>query len=261
MIRIHRPAAVPSVLQRRGKPAREALCAEFDRAPQAYKDGERTFVFKSPIYSHPAVKNRLCESQHGKCAFCESKVKPVSHGDVEHFRPKAGYQQQATDELGKPGYYWLAYEWTNLLFSCQMCNQQGKRNLFPLGDPADRATSHHDDLTKEAPLLIDPTHLDPESFIGFREEVAFARNGHSVGKATIETLGLNREPLREARRDHLAFVKLLADAGRAMRQAMQALGDKTPAEMVDRLAAIDVHLSAAKEDQAAYAAMVRCAFA
>jgi uncharacterized protein (TIGR02646 family) len=259
MIRIHRPAAVPSVLQRRGKAARDALCAEFDRAPQAYKDGERTFVFKSPIYSHPTVKNPLCQSQHGKCAFCESKVKAVAHGDVEHFRPKAGYQQQATDELGKPGYYWLAYEWTNLLFACQICNQQGKKNLFPLENPEDRAICHHDDPNKEKPLLIDPTQLDPERYIGFRKEVALARNGNSIGKLTIDTLGLNRDDLREARRYHLESLKSLHDAVRLLRDVIETLGDRAPAEMAARLAEDEALLNARKEDRAEYAAMIRCA--
>ena len=77
----------------------------------------------------------------------------IAYGDVEHYRPKAGYRQDAEDPLGRPGYYWLAYEWSNLLFCCQICNQRFKRNLFPLVDPARRAETHHDDLSSEQPLF------------------------------------------------------------------------------------------------------------
>ncbi len=87
--------------------------------------------------------------QHDKCAFCESKVSAIAYGDVEHFRPKAGYQQSHDDDLQRPGYYWLAYEWSNLFFSCSICNQQGKRNVFPLANPRRRATCHRDDIGLE----------------------------------------------------------------------------------------------------------------
>ena len=261
MIRVVRPTSPPAILQTRGQAERKKLCQQYDAAPDDYRSGEKKFSFKSAIYGHPTVKNRLCQSQHGKCAFCESKVKAVAHGDVEHFRPKAGCQQHATDELGKPGYYWLAYEWSNLLFSCQMCNQQGKKNLFPLDNPADRATCHHDDLAKEAPLLIDPTHLDPESLIGFREEVAFPRNGNSVGKATIEILGLNRETLREERRDRLNLLGILKVQAERLRADIASLGTNGSQDRIARLAEIEAVLTAAQADEAEYAAMVRCALA
>ena len=61
--------------------------------------------------------------------FCESKVSHIAYGDVEHFRPKAGYRQRPEDPLVQPGYYWLAYEWSNLLFCCQLCNQRFKATI------------------------------------------------------------------------------------------------------------------------------------
>ena len=138
-----------------------------------------------------------------ECAFCESKIGHVAYGDVEHFRPKAGFRQRPTDPLTKPGYYWLAYEWANLLLSCQICNQRHKRNLFPLQAPEARARSHRDDVGRERPLLIDPSKADPERHISFRSEVAYAVEGSVLGKTTIEALGLNREVLRERRMELL----------------------------------------------------------
>jgi hypothetical protein len=87
---------------------------------------------------------------HGKCAYCETSL-ASQQGDVEHFRPKG----RADDEQDKPmivlsptganekqrGYYWLAYERTNLIPCYQICNQPstitdgrriGKRGRFPI---------------------------------------------------------------------------------------------------------------------------------
>jgi hypothetical protein len=106
--------------------------------------------------------------------------------------------------LTRPGYYWLAYKWENLLLSCSACNQRHKKNLFPLADPAKRATSPQSNLEDEAPLFIDPAHHNPEDFIAFREEIAYAIKNNPHGRTTITELGLNREILNEVRRDRLA---------------------------------------------------------
>lgn len=84
---------------------------------------------------------------------CESKIGHIGYGDVEHFRPKAGWIQNI-EQLHEPGYYWLAYEWENLLLSGQRCNQHHKKNFFPLIKPSDRALSHHADASDEQPVFI-----------------------------------------------------------------------------------------------------------
>src|SRR5262249_19201025 len=156
--------------------------------PEAHK----TFRFKGAIYGHPSVKDALRKAQHDKCALCEAKITHVQYGDVEHFRPKAGYRQHPEDPLVRPGYYWLAYEWSNLLFCCQLCNQRFKGNHFPLADPARRARSHRDDITQEEPLLINPTTEDPADFLEFRENVIRAIDDNPRGNATIKVFGLDR---------------------------------------------------------------------
>ncbi|OJT16818.1 hypothetical protein BO221_47805 [Archangium sp. Cb G35] len=181
----------------------------YSRAPRSYEKGKRLFEFEPGIYAHETVKQALLEAQHGKCAFCESKVAHISYGDVEHFRPKAGWRQREDEPLSRPGYYWLAYEWSNLLLACTLCNQQFKKNLFPLQTPARRARSHKEDVTAEDPLLLDPAVDDPESFISFREEVPYAVDGNARGEATIRALGLRRETLAEQRRKHLSLVNAL----------------------------------------------------
>ena len=209
MISVDKPSQPPAILRKRGQTTTASSCTDYSRDPNEYLNGNKIFSFKSNIYGAKSVKKALVKAQYGKCCFCESKVGRVAYGDVEHFRPKGGYRQRKKDPLGRPGYYWLAYEWTNLFFSCQLCNQRFKGNLFPLRDPLQRARSHLDDITQEEPLLIDPGNVNPENFIGFRDEYPYAINGNVLGKTTIEALGLDREALNDQRRDHLEKLKLI----------------------------------------------------
>jgi uncharacterized protein (TIGR02646 family) len=200
MIRVNKPHDAPDILITKGKDKRRAHVA-------AYNRGERKFNFDGKIYGHKSVKEALIKAQHDKCFLCESKITHISHGDVEHFRPKAAYRQNAGDALHL-GYYWLAYEWSNLFLACQICNQVFKKNLFPLSNPSARATSRKKSLNKEKPLYLDPSVDDPEQHISFREEVPFPINGSERGKATIIDLGLARPKLNERRREHYELMQL-----------------------------------------------------
>ncbi|MFY2561255.1 hypothetical protein ACN469_26885 [Corallococcus terminator] len=130
--------------------------------------GFKSEIFSSDYYSGHGIKEALVNSHHGKCAFCESKVKYLAHGDVEHFRPKAGYEQGYGFNLD--GYFWEAYAWDNLYFSCQVCNQIHKKNKFPvlLNDQLleTRSTSDRKE-SEERPVLIDPGLEDPRLAIRF----------------------------------------------------------------------------------------------
>lgn len=203
MIQIVKPDQAPRIL----RDARFSGPKESKKLHEAYDAGQREFEFKSSTYGAKSVKNTLIKAQHKKCCFCESKITHVSYGDVEHFRPKGGTRQQAGDDLAKPGYYWLAYDWSNLFLSCTLCNQRYKRNLFPLVDPSKRAKSHHDDVSQESPLFIDPSEDDPQEHIAFREEIAYPIDGSARGVTSIKSLGLNRPDLEERRRDKLDSVR------------------------------------------------------
>jgi uncharacterized protein (TIGR02646 family) len=204
MIQIAKPDSPPEILETEGVDERRSHSVSYAHDPEAYQSGERSFDFEDGIYGHESVKSALIQAQHRKCSFCESKVTHVAYGDVEHFRPKSGYRQHSEESLQRPGYYWLAYEWTNLFLCCPLCNRRHKKNLFPLHNPQDRAQSHRDEIEDEEPVFLHPGREDPEKHIGFRGEVAFAKNGSSRGRRTIEALRLNREALTEVRRDYLA---------------------------------------------------------
>jgi len=89
-------------------------------------------------------------AQFNKCGYCEQKL-GTSPGDMEHYRPKAALQELPADRalwgqegkgakdsfdvkdrklvnLKGPGYWWLAYTWSNYLAACNRCNSGWKRN-------------------------------------------------------------------------------------------------------------------------------------
>ena len=208
MIRVNKPKLAPQILRTKGKKKSLANCKSYTKNSKAYDEGRKKFDFDSNVYAHKTVKAALRKAQHDKCCFCESKVTHISYGDVEHFRPKAGVRQKSGDALGRPGYYWLAYEWSNLFLSCQLCNQRYKENLFPLKKSADRAKSHGDNVGTEKPMFIDPTE-DVGKYISFREEVIFAVDDDPRGKATIKALGLDRGELNDIRRDWYDKLELI----------------------------------------------------
>lgn len=207
MIRIRRPAAVPAVLAGEGERAKRKLCERFAA-------GERQFHFRSEIYGHAEVKGALKAAQFLKCCFCERTVGEDGH--IEHFRPKAAVRATASASLSDTGYYWLAYEWKNLLLCCADCNVRHKANLFPLAEEDKRALSHGDSLGEEQPLFIDPADesSDPEELIEWRDNIACARSGDARARTTLEALNLSgpkRDGLLEARRQHLEILKQVVD--------------------------------------------------
>lgn len=148
----------------------------------------------SRIYASDAVKDQLKQDQYHKCAYCECFFNG-DYGAVEHFRPKSRYQ----NTIGEPlqlGYWWLAYDWNNLLHSCSKCNTGYKRCLFPLTNPSQRNIAAQP-IAKEQPLLINPAITDPKDHIVFNED--FAIGITAEGQTTIDIFKLNGRPLL---RDH-----------------------------------------------------------
>jgi hypothetical protein len=140
---------------------------------------------------------------------------------------------------------------------CQLCNQRFKRNLFPLSNPSTRAVAHFQDLRDEDPLFIDPAATDPISILEFRGHLLHAIEDNPRGVATIEALGLNREELAEARRDHLAPLILLRQY--RDREASKIDADPPSLDLLAFLVQIDAQLEKSVQDSAQYAAMCRAA--
>ena len=183
-----------------------------------------------------AALERLCDR---KCAYCEAPAPASTSWDVEHYRPKGRVSERADH----PGYYWLAYDWDNLLLSCELCNRRrrdrptweqaepgpagGKVDRFPLADEATRAMSPGHDLEAEARLLLDPTRDEPESHVTFAlTGHAVARAGSAMGTASIDVYHLNRRRLRSARQVQIALAlglieRLTRDGRHSLAEAVE----------------------------------------
>ncbi|GGF30280.1 hypothetical protein [Flavobacterium limi] len=159
---------------------------ETQEAIRHYSVLNLTTAFNFKVYRHAEVKKALIDLFKGKCAYCESTFLHVYSGDVEHFRPKGEIEEVA--EPKKPGYYWLASNWDNLLLSCRNCNQKlshlmfgqagrvtmGKMNQFPLSD-LDKYVRKHDNPTgieseEKFRLLLNPCIDNPEKHLEYGDE-------------------------------------------------------------------------------------------
>jgi uncharacterized protein (TIGR02646 family) len=205
VIRIEKPENPPDILITKGKQKQKDHETAYSREPEAYRSGAKKFKFTQSIYAHSTVKSALVKAQHRKCCYCEARI--GRGGDVEHFRPKQAYCQAEGESLQYPGYYWLAYEWSNLYLACTICNQRHKQNFFPLQNPMERVSDHRSQLQREQPLLIDPSQENPEDFIGFRGEIPFAIDDQPKGAKTIEIIDLNRPNLQEDRLEKLCDLR------------------------------------------------------
>jgi hypothetical protein len=155
---------------------------------------------------------------HGKCVYCETLIVANHPGDLDHFRPK----NRVTDfngtvmikdgrgiDIPHKGYYWLAYDFRNLLPACEDCNRPskarsrgiliGKRDIFPVkGDF--RAESPGEER-REKPLLLNPTAKKIEKHLIVNEK-GFIIPQTTEGKICCKVFGLNeRQALVQERMD------------------------------------------------------------
>ncbi|MEM8994726.1 MAG: HNH endonuclease [Acidobacteriota bacterium] len=214
MIHVDR-AAVPPPQALVGDSSKGKKELEKARAHFAEPDPGTFSGFKA--YKDKSVRDALEKLFHGKCAYCEIDYAANQPVDIEHYRPKSGFVD-AAGELVKPGYWWLAASWNNLLPSCIDCNRLrkhpsvadreealGKANQFPIADEAKRWRDENA-ADRESRLLLDPCRDDPALFITFDEHGTLKAKadldgaGRDVVRASTKVYGLNRPGLGTRRR-------------------------------------------------------------
>lgn len=135
----------------------------------------------STRYKDPSIKEALEKETYEKCAYCESKIKHISYGDIEHILPK--------NKDARPDLY---VEWSNLTLSCEQCNRSEKRTYYeptlPLINPYSDTPSHH--LQDLGPLIM--------PILGDNRAIA-----------TEHILKLNRAALVERRTERIKAVEPL----------------------------------------------------
>lgn len=148
------------------------------RLLQNIKDGKKSTDYLLSRYSDPEIKKKIIEETSGKCAYCESTLLHIHHGDIEHIFPKSLDQSQR-------------YEWNNLTLACEICNQN-KSNRDPF--------LHH---------ILNPYLDDPEKSIVFFG--SFANKVNIKGLCTINYLDLNRLDLLSERKDRYLDIESIVN--------------------------------------------------
>ena len=207
------------------KAARASKAKAARAAAAKKKDPEFTFEFK--VYSHDLLREALNKAYGYKCAYCETYYGASQPVAVEHYRPKGAFVEGKVRV--KPGYYWLAASWPNLLPSCTDCNSprrqemeagrkvvRGKGNFFPLEPGSKRARSPGGEA-REKPLLLHPEIDEPEMHLEFltaHDRVGIVRPALLQGQpsakalASIDVYALDRPQLVAVRSTHAS--RLLA---------------------------------------------------
>lgn len=177
------------------KVAEWKVLSDYRKDPTPFQNGKYNFP---SLHKYDQYRKALEGEQGPKCCFCE---KPIEGGEIEHFRPKKAWQQNIGDPLERPGYFWLAYRWSNLLISCRECNQSGRKgNRFPI--TGIRALHPKNNLELEGKILINPAEEDPSQFISFNEDIPVGVDANGRGDDNIALFELkNRADLKSIRRD------------------------------------------------------------
>ncbi len=95
----------------------------------------------------------------------------------------------------KPGYWWLAYQFENYLFSCSSCNN-AKGNCFPVKTPRPSVTEGCE--AKEKPWALNPFEANPTCHLRF-DELGGVAAITRTGFWTIGVYALDRAKLVRAR--------------------------------------------------------------
>lgn len=172
---------------------KDARARRLPEARTKIKAGE-----KAAFVEYDVVKPALAAMQHLKCCYCEKREEQAKYRDVEHYRPKSVY-------------WWLAWTWENLLFSCIDCNREQKKNAFPLSPGDVPLFAENSPPGAENPMVIDPSlpGADPTREIAFRSEKIdkvqrwIPRGLTPRGKQTVATCGLDRPALLDFYGQHV----------------------------------------------------------
>lgn len=196
---------------------------------------KKSFPFQ--VYKNDDVKDSLETSFYKKCAYCESNYSSVHPVDIEHFRPKGRVKNKKGTLF--PAYWWLAYEWDNLLPSCIDCNRErthkfnkknnydkkehklGKSEYFPLYNFTPLEITFRQEVT-EIPLLINPAIDNPFDYFIFnikeegndffsivKPKPGLDKLDELKARESIEVYGLNRPGLMEARAHQIKLLSMM----------------------------------------------------
>ncbi len=152
------------------------------------------------------LRDELINKFGSRCWFTDAK-ETIARLDTEHFRPKAKALEEDGSE--REGYWWLAFELSNLRLAGQVMNREYKKNYFPLLAKSFVANFVDPRWQDELPVFLDPTRVDDVLLVAYNETGAMcpsqnADSPEAVHRVTVTNnlLGLSSwQPLIEARQE------------------------------------------------------------
>lgn len=163
----------PEILARRGAEWTASLLASRD------EDGRAPSVERQR-YNHPQIKEALIAETNGKCAYCESKIRHVAYGDIEHVVAKSLSPERS-------------FDWRNLTLACSVCN------------------TNKGNYGVDSENFVDPYAVDPEEAFWWFGAVVFPAPGNDAAALTERIIDLNRTELQERRAERLANLMALLE--------------------------------------------------
>lgn len=168
-----------------------------------------------------AIRDALWSIGQMKCWYSEASLQQCE-GQVEHYRPK-----RRLSGTGHDGYWWRAFDWTNLRLAHPTVNRRktdylsgkrvGKGSYFPLRDETARA-SNKEEEEREEPVLLDPVILVDTLLLCFDEGSGGPRPRHSKeedewlyrrAEQSIEYYHLDEASWNAKRADLMALPRVL----------------------------------------------------
>lgn len=217
------PARVAESVTQQWKERAASALAELRSLPPS----ERAAAIERLASIWRELSESLASVSGRKCWYCESR-EVRSDSAVDHFRPK----RRVAEAPDHPGYWWLAFDWSNYRYSCTFCNSLrrnrrdktvgGKQDHFPLVDETARVYDESGDLARETPALLDPMCAADTVMLYFREDgYAGPRFNsteravhHSRAATSIKLYHLNHQHTIEARLALCVEVRRLIHAGK-----------------------------------------------
>ncbi len=155
--------------------------------------GQKRYDFPFNRQIDEDLKQILHDIFHGKCGYCEIRIENPQKGTIDRYRPNNGVRDK--NEYYQDLYWWLTFEWDNLIYCCKDCNQY-KANYFPI--LGKRSLFSNEDLKLEKPLLVNPCIENPDQHFFFHQDGEVSALTQ-MGEQTIELLRLNRKNLVDKR--------------------------------------------------------------
>lgn len=246
------PLAKPSGFDAFVRPARAKIA-------KIIRERNPTSLDFDPEWSEVSTKYKplFVTHQQRRCGWCDREL--TEYGALDHLRPKASLELLDPANPGRevaggvnrdrrfprsrlreetPGYWWLAFRWSNYVLACTQCNS-GWKGAFVA-----RATDTPERFSGASPKTCGTEGwnlLHPFAATRAAEHFAFNEDGSvgdrtPAGRATIDVVGLDRDSLRRARMLVVVDVARLSkrfehyligwlDDGRGLDSARDALGD------------------------------------